>query len=134
MDIFDRVANDIPIGHFEQIADATPDEAVKDENIPLYFDFFIVRKIGLEQSGSLFIGNVDRGSVNDFADGEMFERIVRRMSVVDSPQNERPKTVSISATVFSPRSLGIPFGISLPSASNTGGRFRVGVLTATFAE
>ena len=41
LDILYRITDNILVGHFEQIADAASDEAVKDENIPLYLDLFI---------------------------------------------------------------------------------------------
>jgi len=65
---------------------------MKDENIPLRFYFFIARQIGFEQLRPLFIGYVNGRSVHDFTDGEMLERIVRRVAVVDRPQNKCPKT------------------------------------------
>ena len=65
---------------------------MKDENIPLRFYFFIARQIGFEQLRPLFIGYVNGRSVHDFTDGEMLERIVRRVAVVDRPQNKCPNS------------------------------------------
>lgn len=109
LDILDGVTDDISVSHFEQVADTASDKAMKDENIPLRFYLFIARQIGFEQLRPLFIGYVNGRSVHDFTDGEMLERIVRRVAVVDRPQNKRSKTGKQVGNRIQPSQFRQPF-------------------------